>query len=104
MRDQLKVHGIIAIPYQVTIANMSEEDTVATIDEAMVVIQDSTATITATTKRLTDMESGNKKVLEVVENLLTKVSNLESKVSSNVPHKQSKVNPPLYIRVSHIHY
>ena len=83
---------------------MSEEDTVTTIDEAMVVIQDSTATITATTKRLTDMESGNKKVLEVVENLLTKVSNLESKVSSNVPHKQSKVNPPLYIRVSHIHY
>ena len=70
-----------AIPYQVTIANMSEEDTVATIDEAMVVIQDSTATITATTKRLTDMESGNKKVLEVVENLLTKVSNLAGEQS-----------------------
>lgn len=81
---------------------MSEEDTVTTIDEAMVVILDSTATITATTKRLTDMESGNEKALEVIENLLTKVSNLESKVFSNVPHKQSKVNPPL--TYSYIHY
>lgn len=81
-------------------ADMNEEDA-ATIDEAMVAIQDSTATIAATAERLTDLESGNKKVLEVVENLLTKVSDLESKVSSNPSRKKSKVNPPLYIRVSY---
>ena len=70
-----------------------------TIDEAVVAIQDSTATITATTERLTGLESGNKKVLEVVENLLTKVSDLESKISTNVtPSNQNKVTPPLYIR------
>ena len=78
-----------------------DNDTITTIDEAMVVIQDSTATITATTERLTNMESGNKKVLEAVENLLTKVSDLESKIpTSYTSRKQSKITPPLYIRVS----
>ena len=78
-----------------------DNDAITTIDEAMVVIQDSTATLTATTERLTNMESGNKKVLEAVENLLTKVSDLESKIpTSYTPRKQSKITPPLYIRVS----
>ena len=78
-----------------------DNDTITTIDEAMVVIQDSTATITATTERLTNMESGNKKVLEAVENLLTKVSDLESKISTSyTSRKQSNITPPLYIRVS----
>ena len=78
-----------------------DNDTITTIDDAMVVIQDSTATITATTERLTDLESGNKKVLEVVENLLTKVSDLENKIpTSYTPRRLSKITPPLYIRVS----
>ena len=78
-----------------------DNDAITTIDEAMVVIQDSTATITATTERLTNMESGNKKVLEAVENLLTKVTDLESKIpTSYTPRKQNKITPPLYIRVS----
>ena len=78
-----------------------DNNTIKTIDEAMVVIQDSTATVTATTEWLTNMESGNKKVLEAVENLLTKVSDLESKIpTSYTSRKQSKITPPLYIRVS----
>ena len=72
-----------------------------TIDEAMVVIQDSTVTITATAEWLINMESGNKKVLEAVENLLTKVSDLESKIpTSYTSRKQSNITPPLSIHVS----
>ena len=83
-----------------TIANMNDD--ITTIDKAMVVIQDSTATIMATKQWLTGLESGNKKVLEVVENLLTKVSNIECKISTTVtPRNQNKVTPPLYIWVSY---
>ena len=72
-----------------------DNDAITTIDEAMVVIQDSTATITATTERLTNMESGNKKVLEAVENLLTKVSDLESKIPTSYIHLVSRAKLPL---------
>ena len=76
-------------------------NTITTIDEAMVVIQDSTAAITTTTERLNNFESENKKLLEVVENLLTKVSDLESKIpTSYTPRKQSKIIPPMYIQLS----
>ena len=75
------------------------------IEDAMIVIQQSTDLIQSVSQNFEEVVNSNDRVKNLVEDLGQKFVTLERKVSnSSMPHahQQDKVDVPLYIRVSEL--
>jgi len=75
------------------------------IEDAMIVIQQSTDLIQSVSQNFEEVVNSNDRVKNLVEDLGQKFVTLERKVSnSSMPHarQKDKVDVPLYIRVSEL--
>ena len=69
------------------------------LEEAMVVIQEASAAITEVSHKLNALQNNNDGVITALKDLTNKVSQLESQSFPSSSGADSKVKPPLYIRV-----
>ena len=76
------------------------------LDDAMVVIQEASATITKVSQQLSNYEGGQKEVTFALKEVSERLAVLESAAasSSTGPSTTKKVKPPLFIKVSTKNY